>query len=96
MRLLVLALLCLPAASSAAPRPTAPAPQSPLAAQRDCPPDPSLRMARRPGRPAAVNRLGDEPSAASALAVYRHVNGCQTPAILREGIGYTLGTAPTP
>jgi hypothetical protein len=80
MRLLVLALLCLPAVSSAAPRPIPSAPQSALAAQRDCPAQPSLRMAR-PGKPATVNRLGDEPAAASALAVYRHVGGCQVPAI---------------
>ena len=96
MRLLVLALLCLPAASSAAPRPTVPTPQSPLAAQGECPERPSLRTARRPGKQATVNRLGDEPSAASALAVYRQMGGCQTPAILRDGIGYTPGTIPTP
>ena len=94
MRLLVLALLCLPAVSSAEPLPIVPAPQSPLAAQPDCPTDPSLRRARRPGRPVIVNRLGDEPTAAAILAVYRHVGGCQTPAILREGIGYTPGRPP--
>ena len=96
MRLLILALLCLPAALSAAPRAVVPAPQSPLAAQRDCPADPSLRTARRPDKSARVNRLGDEPAAASALAVYRHVGGCQVPAILREGIGYAPGRAPAP
>ena len=95
MRLLVLAALCLPAVTSAAPRPVAPAPQSPLESRSDCPAEPSLRMARR-GKPATVNRLGDEPAAASALAVYRHVGGCQTPAILREGIGFTPGSAPAP
>jgi hypothetical protein len=71
-------------------------PQSPLAAQGDCLASPGLRTARRPGKPATVSRLGDEPAAASALAVYRHVGSCQTPAILREGIGYRPGTAPAP
>ena len=95
MRLFGLAALCLSAVASAAPRPVAPVPQSPLESRSDCPADPSLRMARR-GKPATVNRLGDEPAAASELAVYRHVGGCQTPAILREDIGYTTGRAPAP
>ena len=95
MRLFVLAALCLPAISSAAPQP-APDRAQPLLGSRDCPADAKLRTAQRPPGPATVNRLGDEPTAAVALAVYRHVGGCQTPAILREGIGYTPGRAPAP
>jgi hypothetical protein len=92
MRLILAALLCLPAASSAAPQP-APGPiRTPLGAARsDCPSDPSLRMARRPGRSATVTRLGEEPDAVLALTVYREVGGCHEPAIVREGIGYTPG-----
>ena len=95
MRLFVLAALCLPAISSAAPQP-APDQVQPLVASRDCPADPRLRTAQRPAGPATVNRLGDEPTAAAALAVYRQIGGCQTPAIIREGIGYMPGKAVTP
>jgi hypothetical protein len=52
-------------------------------------------MARRPGRPATVTRLGEEPDAALALTVYREVGGCHEPAIVREGIGYTPGRPAT-
>ena len=95
MRLFVLAALCLPAVSSAAPQPS-PDPAQPLLASRDCPADARLRTAQRPTGPATVNRLGDEPTAAAALAVYRQVGGCQIPAIVREGIGFTPGRAPAP
>jgi hypothetical protein len=95
MRLFVLAALCLPAISSAAPQP-APERAQPLLGSRDCPPDARLRTAQRPAGQATVNRLGDEPTAAAALAVYRHVGGCQTPAIIREGIGFTPDKAPSP
>ena len=94
MRLLLLAALCLPAASTAAPQPAS-RPDPAVAFHRsDCPSNPSLQTARRPGKAATVTRLGDEPPAALALTVYRHVGGCQTPAILREGIGYTPGRPP--
>jgi hypothetical protein len=96
MRLIFAALLCLPAVSSAAPQqPTNPMRTPAEAARSDCPSDPSLRMARRPGKPAKVTRLGDEPSASLALTVYRQVDGCHEPAILREGIGYTPGRPPS-
>jgi hypothetical protein len=44
-------------------------------------------MADRPAKAARASRLGDEPSAALALTVYREVGGCPDPAILRTGIG---------
>ena len=34
-----------------------------------------------------MSRLGEEPSAALALAVHREVGGCPDPAIVRTGIG---------
>lgn len=93
MRLFVLAALCLPAVSSASPQPAADTAQ-PLLTRSDCPADPRLRTVQRSQGSATVNRLGDEPTAALALTVYRQVGGCQVPAIVREGIGYTPGKAP--
>ncbi len=88
MRMLILFILALPAASAATP-PSRQAMPLAKAAQDKCAADPSLRMARRPGNRPGVTRLGDEPPAALALTVYRTVGGCHTPAILREGIGFT-------
>src|SRR5688572_6074313 len=96
MRLLLLAVLCLPATSSATPQPTGGSIQRASGAARtECAPDARLRTIQRPEKPATVKRLGDEPPAALALTVYQHVGGCHTPAILREGIGYTPGHAPS-
>jgi hypothetical protein len=84
MRLLLLIILALPAASAAMP---APADIRAGTASVRCPPGSGLRMAARPARGAAVRRLGDEPPAALVLTVWREVGGCPTPAVLREGIG---------
>ena len=86
MRLLLLLALALPSASAASPPPGRSAPQA-AARAPDCRANLRLRMADRPGKPATVNRLGEEPPAAAILAVYREVGGCPEPAILRVGLG---------
>ncbi|KQS04643.1 hypothetical protein ASG11_10590 [Sphingomonas sp. Leaf357] len=40
-----------------------------------------------PVKPLKAKPLGREPSAAQILAVYRNVDGCPQPVVLREGIG---------
>ena len=85
MRLLLLLALALPSASAAAPSRTGDPAVAPSQSS-DCRAHSRLRMADRPAKAARATRLGDEPSAALALTVYREVGGCPDPAILRTGI----------
>jgi hypothetical protein len=64
-----------------------PAPQTP---QRRCATAAPTLVAQ--GK-AELKRLGDLPPANHMLALWRQVDGCPTPVVLREGIG---GTWPTP
>jgi hypothetical protein len=86
MRLLLLLAMALPAASAAAPPPQRDR-AAVATASTDCRDHSRLRMADRPARAARVTRLGEEPTAALALTVYRVVGGCPEPAIIRTGIG---------
>jgi hypothetical protein len=87
MRLLFLLALALPSASAASPPPRQEGrPQAAVAAP-DCRSNLRLRTAQRPGKPAKLNRLGDEPPAAVVLTVYREVGGCPEPAVVYEGLG---------
>jgi hypothetical protein len=93
MRLLVLAMLAMPASSSALPRPAAAPPTA--APERDCPADLTLRTTSRPLTNRGVTRLGEEPPADLAYAVWSHVGGCHKPVLIREGIGFGPGQAPS-
>ena len=94
MRFLLLAALALPAASSALPPPSSPV-RTPAAARSDCPADADLRMAKRPPRNKGATRLGEEPPADLAYAVWSHVGGCYRPVLIREGIGFGPGQPPS-
>jgi hypothetical protein len=93
MRLLILSALALPAASSALPPPV-PVQPAPLA-QRDCPADASLRLAKRPRVNRGATTLGEEPAGDLAYAVWNHVGGCHKPLLIREGIGFGPGQPPS-
>jgi len=82
MRILLLFALALPAAPS--PQRDRPAA---ITTSIDCRAYSRLRMADRPVKAAKATRLGDEPSAALALAVHREVGNCPEPVIVRTGIG---------
>jgi hypothetical protein len=86
MRLLLLLALALPSASAALPASGASRPQASTRAP-DCRADLRLRSAQRRGGPAKLTPLGEEPSAAIILTVYREVGGCPEPAIVRTGLG---------
>jgi hypothetical protein len=92
MRLLLLAILALPAASAAMPAPVRPLTVN---AAHPCPPAPGLRMAGREARGFAVRRLGDEPPGTLVLTVWREIGGCPAPAVLREGIGSGPARSPS-
>ncbi|MEG3122787.1 hypothetical protein [Sphingomonas sp. GB1N7] len=79
-RLMMLALIApslAPSAAQAADR------HSPLDAK--CGSEQTL--VGNPAKPLNARPLSREPSAAQILAVYRNVDGCPQPVVLREGIG---------
>jgi hypothetical protein len=47
---------------------------------------PGTEKVQRRG-PAAVRKLGDMPPAKQVLAVVRSIDGCTTPAVVREEVG---------
>jgi hypothetical protein len=99
MRLLVLPLLLAALPTTAAPPPVVPAPSPPVDAT-------ALRAGDRCGRsdfhraetpgPAEHSKLGDLPPGDTLLAVYRQVDGCLEPVIVRYGDGWAPDAEPVP
>lgn len=88
MRLLIMPLLALPAASSAAPAPQAVYPPRVIGTPKplDCPSAWDVYRARLP-EGVRAQLLGDLPPGHLALAVERHFSGCSEPVIVRYDIG---------
>ncbi|WP_156340289.1 hypothetical protein [Sphingomonas sp. Leaf17] len=87
MRLLALALLVLPhGAVSAQSLRSAEKPGGSL-----CRTGPSVAASRR-AAPVGMHKLGDLPPAAQIQTVWRQVDGCPTPVVLRDGIGANPGS----